>query len=70
MAAPQTKEVGSAFLVFVITLGGILVTLFSGENVNNFSDVSEVQYAVAFITGIMAAAKDIQSQRKESTQNA
>ena len=69
MAAPQTKEVGSAFLVFVITLGGILVTLFSGENVNNFSDVSEVQYAVAFITGIMAA-EDIQSQRKESTQNA
>lgn len=63
----RSVEAGSSLLVFIIMLGGILTTLFSGEGVNNFSDISQVQYAVAVITATVAAAKDIQSQRKEST---
>ena len=64
---PKKHETGSAGLVFLITFFGILITLFTGEGVSDFSDISQVQYAVAVMTGFMAAAKDIQSQRKDTS---
>jgi hypothetical protein len=60
----KLDEVFSLFVTFLITLCGILIVLFSGEGVTVFADISEVQYAVAFLTAFTAAGKDLQSQRK------
>ena len=44
----------SALIAALIALGGALVTLWSQGDVSKFSDVSEVAYGVAVITGALA----------------
>lgn len=46
----------SAALTFVITLATALIALFSQAGVEQFTDISEVAYASAFLGAVVAGA--------------
>jgi hypothetical protein len=58
-----------AAITFFIALGGTLITLFSGQGVQTFADVTPVQYAVAVIGAFLAGLAVVQAQLSDSPAN-
>lgn len=58
-----------AILVFFTIFGGSLITLFQGQGVTTFGDVTPVQYATSFITAMIAAIGVVQAQLSDSPAN-
>lgn len=58
-----------ALIGIFVTLGTTLITLFSGAEVQHFSDVTPVQYAVAAIGAVLAGLAVLQSAIADSPAN-
>lgn len=58
-----------AFLIFVTTLGLGLIGLFQTQGVVNFSDITPLNYTIAFIQALLAAVAVVQSQISDSPAN-
>ena len=55
----------NALLGFLITFGTALVALWSGEGVSSFADISQVEYAVAFVGSSVTALTTYRAKMSE-----
>ena len=62
----NTSVVIKAIIGVFVTLGTTLITLFTGPDVKAFSDISQVQYAVAIIGAVLAGLSVLQASLSES----